>query len=124
MTTFGRGSLDQVVHQLQRILFVSKIAKGIIAVGLAEIHQIQHPNLVALAFEVAASGQQYFALWVGDYIVGVGLQNVGEHIAPRLSGTAAADDQYVEAAAMLAAVQPQTDVAGENFALLLGELAI
>ena len=39
-------------------------------------------------------------------------------------GAAAADDQHVEAAAVLAAVQPQPNVTGEDFVLLLGKLAV
>ena len=124
MAPLGRGSLDQVVHQLQCVLFVPEIAEGIVAVGLAEVDQIQHPNLVALAFEVAAGGKENFRFRVSNDIVGVGLQNVGEHIAAGLGGTAAADDQHVETAPMPAAVQPQTDVPGENLALLLRKLAI
>ena len=117
-------SLDQIVHQLQRVLFVPEIAEGIVAIGLAEVDQIQHPDFIAFAFEVAAGGQQHLRFGVGDHIVGVGLQNVGQHIAPGLGGTAAADDQHVETAPMLAAVQSQADVAGEDFVLLLGELAV
>lgn len=124
MAALRRGGLDQIVHQLQCVLFVPEVAEGIVAVGLTEIDQIQNANIVALAFEVAAGSQQHLTLGIGDHIVGVGLQNIGEHIAPGFCGTASADDQYVKAAPMLAAVQPQTDVAGENFALLLGELAV
>ena len=124
MAPLGRGGLDQVVHQLQRVLFVPEVAEGVVAVGLAEVDQIQHPNFIAFAFEVAAGGQENFRFRVSDHIVGVGLQNVWEHIAPGLGGTAAADNQHVETAPMLAAVQSQADVASENFALLLRKLAI
>ena len=124
MAALGRGSLDQVVHQLQCVLFVPEIAEGIVAVGLAEVDQIQHPNFIAFAFEVAAGGQQHFRLGIGDHVIGVGLQNVGQYIAPGLGCTAAADDQHVETAPMLAAVQPQPNVTGEDFALLLSELTV
>ena len=124
MAALGRGSLDQVVHQLQCVLLISEIAEGIVAVGLAEVDQIQHPNFIAFAFEVAAGGKENFRFRVSNDIVGVGLQNVWEHIAPGFCCAAAADDQHVEAAPVLAAVQPQADVAGENFAPLLGELAV
>ena len=95
MAAIRRGGLDQIVHQLQRVLFIPEVAEGIVAVGLAEIDQIQHPNLVAFAFEVAAGSQQHLTLGVGDHIVGVGFQNVGQHIAPGLGGTTAANDQHV-----------------------------
>ena len=124
MAPLGRGSLDQVVHQLQRVLLISEIAEGVVSIGLIEIDQIQHPNFIAFAFEVAAGGKENFRFRVSNDIIGVGLQNVGEHIAAGLGGTAAADDQHVETAPMLAAVQSQADVPGENLALLLGELAV
>ena len=124
MAPLGRGSLDQVVHQLQRVLFVPEIAEGIVAVGFAEVDQIQHPNFIAFAFEVATGGKENFRFRVSNDIIGVGLQNVWEHIAPGFCCAAAADNQHVETAPMLAAVQPQTDVPGENLALLLRKLAI
>ena len=124
MAALGRGSLDQVIHQLQRVLLISEIAEGVVAVGLAEIDQIQHPNFIAFAFEVAAGGKENFRFRVSNDIVGVGLQNVWEHIAPGFCCAAAADNQHVETAPMLAAVQSQADVAGENLALFLSELAV
>ena len=124
MASLGRGSVDQVVHQLQRVLFIPEIAEGIVAVGLAEIDEIQNPNFIALAFEVAAGGKEDFGFRVSNHIVGVGLQNVGQHIAPGLGCTTATDDQHVKTAPMLAAVQPQANVPGENFAPLLGKLAV
>ena len=88
---------------------------------LFQVDEVQHPNVVALAFEVAASGGQYLHFRIGDHIVGIRLQNVGQHIAAGLGRAAAADDQYVEGPAVLVGIQPQADMLCQGLILLLTE---
>ena len=55
-----RGGLDQVIDQLQHVLFVAQIAEWIVAVRLFQIHKVQNAHVVALLFEVTARGKQHF----------------------------------------------------------------
>ena len=121
MSFLGRGGFNQVVHQLQSVVFIADVPERVIPVRLVQIDQIQHPDVIALAFQVASGGEEYFRLGVGDNIVAVGLQNVGLHISAGLGGTGAADDQHVQASAVLVGVQSQRDVSGQQDVLLLSE---
>lgn len=59
MTPLGRGGLNEIVHQLQSVFFVPQVAEWIVSVGLLQIHKVQHPDIVPLAFEVAACSSQH-----------------------------------------------------------------
>ena len=124
MAALGGGGLDEIVHQFEGVLFIPDIAEGVVTVTLCQVDQIQHPDVIALAFEIPTSGQQHLRFGVGDDIVGVGLQDVWLHIAAGLGGAAAADDQHVEGTAVLVGVQPQADVSGQQLVLLLAELGV
>ena len=54
------GGLDQVIDQLQHVLFVAQIAERIVAVRLFQIHKVQNAHVIALLLEVAARGKQDF----------------------------------------------------------------
>ena len=60
VTALRRGGLDQVIDQLQHVLFVAQIAEWIVAVRLFQIHKVQNAHVVALLFEVTARGKQHF----------------------------------------------------------------
>ena len=121
MTVFRRSRLNQVVYQPESVLFVPDVAEGIIAVRLLQVDEVQHPDVIALALEVAARGQQDFRLGVRDHIVGVGFEDIRLHIGSRLARTGAADDQHVQGAAVLVGVQPQADIFGQQLVLFLSE---
>ena len=53
------GRLDQVIDQLQHVLFVAQIAERVVAVRLFQIHKVQNAHVVALLFEVTARGKQH-----------------------------------------------------------------
>ena len=55
-----RGGLDQVIDQLQYILFVAQVAERVISVRLFQIHKVQNAHVIALLLEVAARGKQHF----------------------------------------------------------------
>ena len=90
-----RGGLDQVIDQLQHVLFVAQIAEWIVAVRLFQIHKVQNAHVIALLFEVAARGKQHFRFGVCYDIIGVCGQDVRQHKAACLGRAAAADDQHV-----------------------------
>ena len=117
MAAFGGSCLDEIVHQPKGVLFVPDVAEGVVSIALLQVNEVQHPDIVPLAFEVAARGQQDFGLGVCDHIVGVGLQNIGFHIAPRLGRAGAADDQHVQGAAVLVGIQSQADIFGQQLVL-------
>ena len=121
MTAFRGGGLDEIVHQLESVLLIPQIAEGVVAVALLQVDQIEHPDLVPVLLQPAASGSEHLLLRVGDHIVGIGLQDVGFHIAPGLGRAAAANNQDVEGAAVFVGVQAQADMAGQDLVLLLGE---
>ena len=95
MAVLGCCGLNEVIDKPQGILLVPDIAEGVVSVRLLQIDKVQHPHIVALAFEVAAGGSQHLHFGIGDHIVGVGLQNVRQDIAAGLGRAAAADDQDV-----------------------------
>ena len=95
MAIFRCGSLDQIVHQAQSVLFIPQVAEGIIAVALLQIHQIQDPDIVAVLLQPAACGKEDLTFGVCDNIIGVSFQNVRFHIAPALARTGTADHQHV-----------------------------
>ena len=63
MAALGCGGLDEIIHQLEGVLFVPEIAEGVIAVRLLQVDQIQHPDVIALAFEVAPGGGTAPPIW-------------------------------------------------------------
>ena len=69
MAAFGRGRLDQRVHQLQRVLFIPQVAEGVITIGLLEIHKVQHPDVIALLFQITTCCKQDFGFRVGNDII-------------------------------------------------------
>ena len=73
MAALGRGRLDQRIHQLQCVFFIPQVAEGVIAVRLFQIHKIQHPDVIALLFQVSARVGQDFHFRVRDHIIGIGL---------------------------------------------------
>ena len=119
-----RGGLDQVVDQLQHVLFVAQIAEWIIAVRLLQIHKVQNAHVVALLFEVAARGKQHFRFGVCYDIIGVCGQDVRQHKTACFGCAAAADDQHVEGAAVLVRIQTEPDVLRQRDAVFLRELRI
>ena len=124
MAVLGCCGLNEVIDKPQGILLVPDIAEGVVSVRLLQIDKVQHPHIVALAFEVAAGGSQHLHFGIGDHIVGVGLQNVRQDIAAGLGRAAAADDQYVEGPAVLVGIQPQTDILCQGLILLLTEHSV
>ena len=124
MTAFGSGSLDQRIHQLQSVFLVPQIAEGVIAVRLSQIHEIQHPDVIALLFQVSARVSQDFHFRVRDHIIGIGLQDVGLHITAGLGRAAAADDQHVQGAPVLMSIQSQPHMTGQDLILLLAKLRV
>ena len=121
MSFLGRGGFDQVVHQLQSVVFIADVPEGVVPIRLIQIDQIQHPDVIALTFQISSGGEKDFRLGVGDDIVAVGLQNIGLHIPAGLGGAGTADDQHVQASPVLVGVQPQRDVFRKKNVLLLGE---
>ena len=121
MAVLWRGGLNEVVDQPQGVLFVPDIAEGVVSVRLFQVDKVQHPHVVALAFEVAAGGGEYLHFGVCDYIVGVRLQNVGQDIAAGFGCAAAANHQHVEGPAVLVGIQPQADMLCQGLILLLAE---
>ena len=119
-----RGGLDQVVDQLQYVLFIPQIAEWIVAVRLFQIHKVQNAHVVALLFEIAARGKQHFRFGVCYDIIGVRGQDIRQHKASRFCRAAAADDQHVERAAVFVRIQTEPDVLGQRDAVLLRELRI
>ena len=71
MAALGRGGLDEIVDQSQHVLFVPQVAERIIAIALLQVDKIQHTDVITLAFEVAACGQQDFGFGVRDHIIDV-----------------------------------------------------
>ena len=124
MAVLGCCGLNEVIDKPQGILLVPDIAEGVVSVRLLQIDKVQHPHIVALAFEVAAGGSQHLHFGIGDHIVGVGLQNVRQDITTGLGRAAAADDQYVEGPAVLVGIQPQTDILCQGLILLLTEHSV
>ena len=124
MAALRRGGLDQVVDQLQHVLFVAQIAERIVTVRLFQIHKVQNAHVVALLFEIAARGKQHFRFGVCYDIIGVCGQDIRQHKTACFGCAAAADDQHVEGAAMLVRIQTETDVLGQWDAVLLRELRI
>ena len=118
------GRLDQVIDQLQYVLFVAQIAEWIVAVRLFQIHKVQNAHIVALLFEVAARGKQHFGFWVRNDVVRVCGQDIRQHKASRFCRAAAADDQHVERAAVLVRIQTEPDVLGQRDAVLLRKLRV
>ena len=80
MAALWRGGLDEIVHQPQHILFVPQVAEGIVSVRLLQVDEVQHPDVIALALEVAARGSQHLHFGVCNDIIGVGLQDIWLHI--------------------------------------------
>ena len=121
MAVLGCCGLNEVIDQPQGVLLVPNVTERVISVRLLQIDKVQHPHIVALAFEVAAGGGEHLHFGIGDHIVGVGLQNIGQHIAAGLGRAAASDDQYVEGPAVLVGIQPQADMLCQGLILLLAE---
>ena len=124
MAALRRGGLDQVIDQLQHILFVAQVAERIVAVRLFQIHKVQNAHVVALLFEIAARGKQHFRFGVCYDIIGVCGQDIGKNKAARFGRAAAADDQHVEGAAVLVRIQTEPDVLGQRDAVFLRELRV
>ena len=124
MAALRRGGLDQVVDQLQHVLFVTQIAKRVISVRLFQIHKVQNAHVVALLFKVTARGKQDFGFRVRNDVVCVCGQDIGQHKAARLGRAAAANDQHVEGSAVLVGIQTESDVLGQRDAVLLRELRV
>ena len=60
MAAFGRGRLDQRIHQLQSIFLVPQVAEGVIAVRLLQIYKVQHADVIAPFFQVSTCVGQNF----------------------------------------------------------------
>ena len=113
--------MDQIVHQFQCVFFISQVAEWVVPVRLFQVDQVEHPDVIPLAFQVAPSGQQHLGLRVSNDIISVGLQNVWFYIAAGLGRAAAANNQDVEGAAVLVGVQAQADMASQDLVLFLAE---
>lgn len=118
------GRLDQVIDQLQHVLFVAQIAEWIVAVRLFQIHKVQNAHVVALLFEVAARGKQHFRFGVCYDIIGVCGQDIRQHKAACFCRAAAADDQHIERAAMLVCIETKPNVLRQRDAVFLRELRV
>ena len=121
VTPFWRSGLDQVVHQPEGVLLIPQIAEGVVPVRLLQVDQIQHPDVVAVLFQPASGGDQHLHFRVGNDIIGVGLQDVGNHIRPTLTGAGTAYYQHIQRPTVLVGVQPQADIFRQQFVLLLSE---
>ena len=117
------GVLNEVGDQLQHILVIPHIPKGVITEGRIRVKQIEHPHLISHSFEKATRLAQDLSLGIGDYHRAAstqstfadgqtpGLQHIGHRIGTGLAGTCAADDQHVGVVFMLIAVHPDAEVA-------------
>ena len=95
MAVLGCGCLNKIIDQPQGILFVPQVAERVVPIRLLQIHQIEYPDVIALAFQPAAGGQQDLRFWICNYIVGICLQHIGFYIASSFGRSTPANDQHI-----------------------------
>ena len=95
----------KIGNELQHILFITKIGKGVISMATIGIDKVKHSDFISFLFQKIACVSQDFALGVKHYKRGVGLHNVRFGIEACFTCTRAADNHDVQIAPMLFSVK-------------------
>ena len=82
------------------------------------VEKIQHTHFITLLFQQIAGVAGQFPLGVQNHKRGVGLHEIGLRIETCLARAASADDHRVEVAPVLASVQPDPHILGQQLVFL------
>ena len=121
LTALWRGVLEQVRHKPLNVVVTLQINKGIVAMTLSHVDEVNHLDYISLRLEQCTCITEKLALRVKHHKGSVGIHDVGLGIEPCFAGTGAAADQNVQIASVLSAVQSDGNPLGQNlvFCLLL-----
>ena len=123
LAALGRGCLEQIRHQHLHLVVIGQIDEGVIAVTFLHVQQIQHPDLISGFLQQPSGIAQQLAFWVeadkGRTLRRqASLIQTGLGIRTGFACAAAADDDSIQIALVLAAVQPHADVLREHLVRL------
>ena len=115
---FWRGTLEQVRHQPLHIVVIPEVDKGVITMAALHVQQIQHTHFIAFLLQQIARIPRQLSFRIEDNKAGVCLAEVGLGIKPCFARAAATHHYRVQIAAVLSAVQPDTDILCEQLVVL------
>ena len=111
---FGVVALNRFVTSRWASLSFSMYWKGVVAVALFHVDEIQHPYLIAHGLQQIPGVSGQLALGIKNHKGRVGLQQIGLTVKPGLTGTRTAHHQHIEIAPVAMAVQPQPHLLGQQ----------
>ena len=82
------------------------------------INQIEHANLVALGFEQFSGIAQQFTFRIETNERSIRLHDVRFCVEPRFTGTASADNKYIDVAPVLSPIQTDPHMIRQQFILI------
>ena len=107
-----RGVQEQIRDQLDHVVVLVQVHKGIVAVASLHVEQVDHLDDIPLSPEQAAAVVEQLALRVKDDEGGIGVHEIGLRVKPRLARAGAAADQHIQIAPMPPPVQPDSHILG------------
>ena len=109
-----RGVLNKVVYQPEHVGVLADIAERVIAVGMARLYEVEHPDDIALLQEERSDSPDKLALWIGADKARVGKEQIRFHDKAGFACAAAAHDDLKEVSHVLPSVQTHAQVLGED----------
>ena len=114
LAALGRRTLKKVCHKALHIVIIPEIDKGVITMAALHVQQIQHTHFIAFLLQQITRIPCQLSFRIEDNKAGVGLAEVGLGIKPCFARATAAHYHRVQIAAVLSAVQPDTDILCEQ----------
>ena len=112
LALLGGGVFNEHIYELQHVLVLPDVTKGVIKVGLLWMDEIEHPQGIPLFDQQRPRVSKQLPLGVTCHKAAIGLHEIGQGVKPGFTRAGTANHQHIEVAPVLVGIHSQPDTAG------------